>query len=817
VYFWINSYTLKAVFRRSVMSESFRVSEKKSEAAKEDRTSQTRKSNYSQPANSSVDRILFLQRTIGNQAVARLIKSGALQTKLRIGQLGDKYEEEADKVAEQVMRVPGVSRNTEDVRIQQKCPKCEEEIQRKPLKSLQADDQGYASEVTPEVESDINSLKGGGQPLPESVRVFFEPRFGHDFSRVRVHADAKAVEATQAVNATAYIRGQDEVFGAGQYAPRTTEGSRVIAHELTNVVQQSHNIFDAGATLRLGFSDNVYERQADSFATARGFQPRVVMRNNAVEGLLLQRQDTDSDTQTDTDEAKSKGNCSFLEKNRKSFAISIATHFYLTELGGEGVMIGPPECDEVDPDVCTATYTDGLKVTIYMIEIPNSVAAASGDKWCEYTYLCPKGKGIIYTKRQCSKIGGNSGALQTKLRIGQTNDIYEQEAERVAEQVMRMPAPVQTKCTKYEEGIQKKSLKTLQGSDNEVKPEIESDINSLIGSGDLLPESSRAFFEPRFRYDFSRVRVHTDARAAESARAVNALAYTVGTNVVFGLGQYAPATLGGRRLLAHELTHTIQQEAKAPTAAQRLTSIIHEDAGERQVRAASDAVALGTTVPIVSQSVQQLARQDDDENGGSPDASAQVNGVDQALPLNQGHGELPGSPGACVVQSAIPFSRSGIKRTPTGNVFEDFEVRVEWSSAKHREASYCAAECGEYHQFIKGYMRSSPNQDGSGLIDVSGKVFDGKPLDQNVFQEDGLNNNPKARYGHRDEEQTMNEKYEPDRATGTKYVGKDSPGVFIGTFADFDVTFVGKLVDTCNGTETVSDPWRVFYRGVIRP
>jgi len=114
-------------------------------------------------------------------------------------------------------------------------------------------------------------------------------------------------------------------------------------------------------------------------------------------------------------------------------------------------------------------------------------------------------------------------------------------------------------------------------------------------------------------------------------------------------------------------------------------------------------------------------------------------------------------------------------------------------------------------------MRSSPNKDGSGLTDVSGKVFGGKLLDQNVFQEDGLDNNPKARYGHRNEKQTMNEKYEPDRATGTKYVGKDSPGVHIGTFADFDLTFVGKLVDTCKGTETVSAPWRVFYRGVIRP
>ena len=66
--------------------------------------------------------------------------------------------------------------------------------------------------------------------------------------------------------------------------------------------------------------------------------------------------------------------------------------------------------------------------------------------------------------------------------------------------------------------------------------------------------------EPRFGHDFSGVRVHTDARAAESAWSVNALAYTVGRDVVFGTGQYAPGTSGGRRLLAHELTHVVQQQ-----------------------------------------------------------------------------------------------------------------------------------------------------------------------------------------------------------------------------------------------------------------
>jgi hypothetical protein len=81
----------------------------------------------------------------------------------------------------------------------------------------------------------------------------------------------------------------------------------------------------------------------------------------------------------------------------------------------------------------------------------------------------------------------------------------------------------------------------------------------LALSGQPLDTETRSFMEPRFGRDFSHVRVHSDIRAAESARAVNALAYTIGSHVVFGPGQYAPQTVRGRRLLAHEMVHTLQQ------------------------------------------------------------------------------------------------------------------------------------------------------------------------------------------------------------------------------------------------------------------
>jgi hypothetical protein len=232
------------------MGEIVKAAAKKPEAKRENKVSQIQKKGTSQSISSPVEQILFLQRTIGNQAVGMLIKSGALQAKLRIGQPGDMYELEADRIAEQVMRMhePQVSKETKvsipagNNSIQRKCPGCkkrikiEKEEEEEKLQKKEAS--GSTPDVTPKLESNINAIRGGGQPLPESVRAFYEPRFGHDFSQVRVHSDAKAAEAARAVNARAYTMGKDVVFGAGQYVLQSGEGQRLLAHELTHVVQQ---------------------------------------------------------------------------------------------------------------------------------------------------------------------------------------------------------------------------------------------------------------------------------------------------------------------------------------------------------------------------------------------------------------------------------------------------------------------------------------------------------------------------------------------------------------------------------------------------
>ncbi len=173
----------------------------------------------------------------------------AHQTKLKVSTPGDHYEQEADRVAEQVMRMPDSARGTgigmaqsSPLQLQRKCASCESEQKGKEEEeTLQRKEQtGHTlpAPLTAGAQAQVAELRGGGQPLPASERAFFEPRFGRDFSRVRIHTDARAAESARSVNALAYTIGPDIVFGAGQFAPEASGGRRLLAHELQHVLQQ---------------------------------------------------------------------------------------------------------------------------------------------------------------------------------------------------------------------------------------------------------------------------------------------------------------------------------------------------------------------------------------------------------------------------------------------------------------------------------------------------------------------------------------------------------------------------------------------------
>lgn len=217
---------------------------------------------------------------------------------------------------------------------------------------------------------------------------------------------------------------------------------------------------------------------------------------------------------------------------------------------------------------------------------------------------------------------------QAKFTVSAPGDQAEQEADRTAAQVMRMadgqiaapsPAPAPTATAQTDEPS---------------------------GGGQTLAASERAFFEPRFGQDFSGVRLHTDERAAQSARALRASAYTVGQDIVFGPGQFAPATDAGRHLLAHELTHTIQQ---------------------RQTNAAS---------------ARHIARQPADKPSAAPTTpTTDAQAADTKEPAKTDAGKPDAAPSDATKQTTdqgIHFGSPGL-----GHVFDDlvFKLPARWREA----------------------------------------------------------------------------------------------------------------------------------------
>jgi hypothetical protein len=257
-------------------------------------------------------------------------------------------------------------------------------------------------------------LRSSGTPLEGETRRLMESRIGFDFSKVRIHTDARASVSARAMNATAYTVGSDVVFASGEYSPRSSEGQKLLAHELAHTVQQHDLAVPWVGGLSIS-RDAAAEREANHAAEHAETGPR-----------------------------------------RQSLS-STPVHALQRKCACGGTPGPTGECEE-----------------------------------------CGK-------KR-----------LQRKEQKPETRIRSDSSVPAIVDEALRSP-------------------------------------------GQPLDISTLRFVEPRFGHDFSQVRVHTDLRAAQSARAVNALAYTVGRNVVFGPGAYQPKTNAGMRLLAHELTHVVQQ------------------------------------------------------------------------------------------------------------------------------------------------------------------------------------------------------------------------------------------------------------------
>jgi hypothetical protein len=154
------------------------------------------------------------------------------RSRLAIGAANDPLEAEADAIADRVIaRAGGPARATPgDVKVQRKCSECEEDKVRRKATG-EAPRAGAPNSVRA-------ALQSPGRPLDAATRSFMEPRFGHSFAEVRIHSGGAASAAATAIRARAFTLGRDVVFAQGEHRPETTAGRRLLAHELTHVVQQ---------------------------------------------------------------------------------------------------------------------------------------------------------------------------------------------------------------------------------------------------------------------------------------------------------------------------------------------------------------------------------------------------------------------------------------------------------------------------------------------------------------------------------------------------------------------------------------------------
>jgi hypothetical protein len=193
----------------------------------------------SPPAAAPAHPLHTLQQQAGNQAVQNLLHIGRIQAKLTISNPGDPEEQEADQVADHVMRAHTGSPITAPCSCAEGEENCEACRQKGAMIQRRADRAGVSDGIASGENPALASLhRESGQPLDAATRAFFEPRFGRDFGGVRVHAGEESHQAATGIHADAFTLGQDIYFATPKYAPNTDHGRRLLAHELAHVEQQ---------------------------------------------------------------------------------------------------------------------------------------------------------------------------------------------------------------------------------------------------------------------------------------------------------------------------------------------------------------------------------------------------------------------------------------------------------------------------------------------------------------------------------------------------------------------------------------------------
>jgi hypothetical protein len=451
-----------------------------------------------------------------------------------------------------------------------------------------------------------------------------------------------------------------------------------------------------------------------------------------------------------------------------------------------------------------------------------------------------------YAPYDFSQIAVVAPIVQRKLVVGAANDPSEQEADAMAERVMRMPAPgveplpirsqapatVRRACAACEAEEEKEVRRKPTGDDQidgklmgpkpEVSPTLERRIRTL-GTGTRLPPAEREFFESRFGHDFAGVRVHADAEAATLARDLNARAFTIGPNIVFGSGEFSPGNPSGRLLLAHELAHVLQQRPAPTSTVQRdLATPPPEPAPAAQPDLTPAQIQAAIRFNRFSFD-EARTKQLQDLIGTEPTGTWTEDDVLAVAQLQEEFGlHKDGMIGPQTFRFLDRETRAeGLARTDE-NCLLSFNVQADNAvpgpvvagerpvGGHHTMRAQFSQNCGcadyEYHQFIRGHKRRTRG----GVVTDLGAEFGNLPAGRinDAFQEDGNAADAVAvNYGHRGQgnEGLLNGYFDdPNGATanqagGCHFLGFDTPratfhGVVAGDVLDVLVAFHGDVL-----------------------
>ena len=429
----------------------------------------------------------------------------------------------------------------------------------------------------------------------------------------------------------------------------------------------------------------------------------------------------------------------------------------------------------------------------------------------------------------CSK--KNSLGLQTKLTVGQAGDVHEQEADRIADQVMSGPVNAHLKATP---GIQRSPSQPIGNFSAPASVD-----RALSSAGRPLDSALRQDMEHRFGHDFSRVRVHANAAAEQSAEEINANAYTVGQDIVFAANRFNPATREGRRLIAHELTHVVQQlgadaagssavvqrdlalpttnpnpQAVNLTAAEireaiRYNSRRYDAENTREIQ---DVVGAPQTGVFDELTIELIARYQDDFGLLPADGKVGPNTFDQLTAELQAENV---DDQTCITMFDVsdPMIPLNIQVAGPGlaDIFSRFNVTARFSP-------HCNCSEFDYRQFICGNVTLTQGGVATNVNNLFSIPGGGLPACPG-WVEDGNTAQPQnGRYGHRNAGAArVNNRYldntgAVDMVNGCRFEAFDTPGMWgvpgnSGDQYTFDVRFFGDI--RRNGTRIQRKFWAV--------